>query len=86
MIMTNKDEHIESEHVGKICMVRTYSAGVFYGTLEKKVGKEEKKESTKNGGKKEEEKESTKKGGLSKAQEENLPESLRKAIAPKIKK
>jgi hypothetical protein len=35
-----KEAHLESEHVGKICMVRTYSAGVFYGLLEKKVGKE----------------------------------------------
>jgi len=35
-----KEAHLTSEHVGKICMVRTYSAGVFYGLLEKKVGKE----------------------------------------------
>jgi len=35
-----KETHLESEHVGKICMVRTFSAGVFYGLLEKKVGKE----------------------------------------------
>ena len=35
-----REAHLESEHVGKICMVRTFSAGVFYGLLEKKVGKE----------------------------------------------
>lgn len=36
----NKEPSMKSEHVGKICMVRTYSAGVFYGLLEEKVGKE----------------------------------------------
>lgn len=31
---------MRSKFIGKMCMVRTYSAGVFYGVLETKSGKE----------------------------------------------
>ena len=37
---SSKVEHLKSEYIGKICMVRTYSAGVFYGELVAKAGKE----------------------------------------------
>ena len=33
-------KHLESSFIGKICMVRTYSAGVFYGELVAKVNEE----------------------------------------------
>ena len=35
---------MQSDFIGRICMVRTYSAGVFYGKLVKKAGKEGKLE------------------------------------------
>jgi hypothetical protein len=36
----SKVETMECEYIGKVCMVRTYSAGVFYGKLVAKVGTE----------------------------------------------
>lgn len=34
------EQFLKSEMIGKICMVRTYSAGVFYGEIVAKAGKE----------------------------------------------
>ena len=35
-----EEREMEKEFVGKYCMVRTYSAGVFAGTIVKRKGKE----------------------------------------------
>jgi hypothetical protein len=37
---TEENGGLESAFIGKLCMVRTYSAGVFYGNLVAKKGKE----------------------------------------------
>jgi|WetSurMetagenome_2_1015567.scaffolds.fasta_scaffold245556_3 hypothetical protein len=37
---TDKEVVLKSAFIGKICIVRTYSAGVFYGKIEEKAGKE----------------------------------------------
>lgn len=39
-INIKESETLQSDYIGKICMVRTYSAGVFYGKLVKKVNTE----------------------------------------------
>ena len=41
---TETAQTMQSDFIGKVCMVRTYSAGVFYGKLVKKAGKEGKLE------------------------------------------
>ncbi len=43
-VAENATNAMQSDFIGKICMVRTYCAGVFYGKLVKKFGKEGKLE------------------------------------------
>jgi hypothetical protein len=85
--MTKKEKELAAKYPPKDKITRgDIITAAKENADKKKGGKEDKKESTKKGGKKEEEKGSPKKGGLSKSQEENLPEFLKKKIAPKSKK